>query len=506
MATTLNLIITDAGIQEVINAQHDGTAPVVLSQVGVGRGIYTPVASQTALHDEIKRLGSIAGGVVGGNIMHIQALDGDAAAAYAVYEVGVYTASGTLFAVYSQALPILHKVADSEIMLAIDIILTGVEPTAVTVGDTNYTLAPATTSNMGVVELATNEETVAGTDTERAVTPAGLAAVTAPHANLFATSRVMGHFRFVQGDDYAFMAKDVGTANQRHTLNDVYMRSMYFTLADAQSIGATKSFSSLIAITAGIKHVTPIVATITELRQKGSTTQPTMKAALQSILGMSESVAASASNAIKHGGNYITTDALTSAQISSLSQSFTVTQDSTAANVGASNLPFDAAYIKNIHVATSVEFYYGSTIEYENGATVDAGALYYGSGNARDVSGELHLDRLDGSTDSIYIAEAAMHAAADTSDSSKAVCPVGSIVFAMLSQDIKGANVSVEVGEVFSVSANQAFVANLKAQGFTLDGSERKLPAGKYKAFHKITFNGATGSTFAEPVLIQRVE
>lgn len=175
MSSTLNVIITDAGIAEVVNAQHTGTAPVVLSQVGFGRGIYTPTASQTALHDEIKRVDTIAGGVVGDNIMHIQALDsgGDA---YAVYEIGVYTASGTLFAVYSQPLPILHKVANSEIMCVIDFVLSGVEPTAVTVGDTNYTLAPATTTNQGVVELATNEEASAGTDTGRAVTPAAGAA------------------------------------------------------------------------------------------------------------------------------------------------------------------------------------------------------------------------------------------------------------------------------------------------------------------------------------------
>lgn len=175
MSSTLNVIITDAGIAEVINAQHTGTAPVVLTQVGFGRGIYTPTASQTALHDEIKRVDTIAGGVVGDNIMHIQALDsgGDA---YAVYEVGVYTASGTLFAVYSQPLPILHKVANSEIMCVIDFVLSGVEPTAVTVGDTDYTLAPATTTNQGVVELATDQETIAGTDTERAVTPSAGAA------------------------------------------------------------------------------------------------------------------------------------------------------------------------------------------------------------------------------------------------------------------------------------------------------------------------------------------
>jgi hypothetical protein len=176
MSSVLNVIITDAGIAEVINAQHTGTAPVVLSQVGFGRGIYTPTADQTALHDEIKRVSTIAGGVVGSNIMHIQALD-SGESAYAVYEIGVYTASGTLFAVYSQPMPILHKVANSSIMCVIDFVLSGVEPTAVTVGDTDYTLAPATPTNQGVVELATVEETTAGTDTERAVTPADAAAV-----------------------------------------------------------------------------------------------------------------------------------------------------------------------------------------------------------------------------------------------------------------------------------------------------------------------------------------
>ena len=178
MSSTLNVIITDAGIAEVVNAQHTGTAPVVLTQVGFGRGIYTPTADQTALHDEIKRVSTIGGGVVGSNIMHIQALD-SGEAAYAVYEIGVYTASGTLFAVYSQPMPILHKVANSSIMCAIDFVLAGVEPTAVTVGDTDYTLAPATTTNLGVVELATNSEAQEGSDDARAVTPAALASVTA---------------------------------------------------------------------------------------------------------------------------------------------------------------------------------------------------------------------------------------------------------------------------------------------------------------------------------------
>lgn len=192
MSSVLNVIITDAGIAEVINAQHTGTAPVVLTQVGFGRGIYTPTADQTALHDEIKRVSTIAGGVVGSNIMHIQALD-SGESAYAVYEIGVYTASGTLFAVYSQPIPILHKVANASIMCVIDFVLSGVEPTAVTVGDTDYTLAPATATNQGVVELATVEETATGTDTERAVTPADAAAV---YVNIAGDQAVTGKKTF----------------------------------------------------------------------------------------------------------------------------------------------------------------------------------------------------------------------------------------------------------------------------------------------------------------------
>ena len=196
MSSTLNVIITDAGIAEVVNAQHTGTAPVVLAQVGFGRGIYTPTADQTALHDEIKRVSTIAGGVVGSNIMHIQALD-SGESAYAIYEIGVYTASGTLFAVYSQPMPILHKVANSSIMCVIDFVLSGVEPTDVTVGDTDYTLAPATTTNQGVVELATVEETTAGTDTERAVTPADAAAV---YVNIAGEQAVSGKKTFTDAE------------------------------------------------------------------------------------------------------------------------------------------------------------------------------------------------------------------------------------------------------------------------------------------------------------------
>ena len=178
----IDIIITDAGLAEIVNAENNGTAPVVLAEVGFGTGQYTPSASQTALTNEIKRIDAISGGGAGDNILHLTAED-SSADAYTVYEIGIYTESGTLFAVCSQKSPIITKAAASQALLALDIALTNVNPASVTVGDTNFVLNPATTEREGVIELATEAEVKAGTDATRAVTPATLKAAI-PHDDL----------------------------------------------------------------------------------------------------------------------------------------------------------------------------------------------------------------------------------------------------------------------------------------------------------------------------------
>lgn len=170
------IVITNAGFQEVINAEANGTAPVVLARVGFGRGQYEASATQTALVDEFKQIDTIAGGSIAElNVMHMTVNDASPDD-YAVYEVGIYTDSGVLFAVYSQTTPIVQKVAASEVMMAIDIALTNVNPESVTVGDTNFDLGPATTTRPGVIALATAGEVSAGTDATKAITPATLLA------------------------------------------------------------------------------------------------------------------------------------------------------------------------------------------------------------------------------------------------------------------------------------------------------------------------------------------
>ena len=175
-----SIIVTDAGIEEVINAERNGTAPVVLTQVGLGTGQYTPTHDQTALQNEFKRLpaNALSGGNVGDNVIYINARD-TSSDAYTLFEFGVYTASGTLFAVCSQNVPILQKAAGAQAYLDIEFLLTNVNPASVTLGDTNFFNPPATTETAGVVELATAAETIAGTAADKAVTPAGLVERTA---------------------------------------------------------------------------------------------------------------------------------------------------------------------------------------------------------------------------------------------------------------------------------------------------------------------------------------
>lgn len=168
----IQIIITDAGRAEIINAENTGTAPVLLAEIGLGFGQYSAAPDQTQLQNEFKRLPAISGLVVSADTIHVSAED-QTAEVYTVYEFGIYTDSGTLFAVYSQNLPITEKTADSFLLLALDILFTNVNAGSVTFGSVEFNNPPASTTVKGVVELADNAEALTGTDQQRAVTPAG---------------------------------------------------------------------------------------------------------------------------------------------------------------------------------------------------------------------------------------------------------------------------------------------------------------------------------------------
>lgn len=176
--SALALTITAAGLAAAVNAANTGLGPIVISQIALGSSTYTPAASQTTLAAEIKRITTFGADVVADNILHVTITD-TSADTYTLGEIGLYTDTGVLFAVYSQATPILEKGAEQLVLLSADILLTSVPPGSVTIGNAEFMLPPATTTRQGIVELATATEVAAGTDAERAITPAALLGRTA---------------------------------------------------------------------------------------------------------------------------------------------------------------------------------------------------------------------------------------------------------------------------------------------------------------------------------------
>lgn len=171
--TAFPLVITAAGLDRFTQAQLGADIDLSVSEVGFTDAVFVVAPTLTALPGEVRRLDTIAGEPVGDNIVHMIVRD-DAQLAYGVRGFGLFLADGTLFAVYGQANRIVEKAEFTSLLLAIDIAFPAGTVETISFGDTNFLNPPATTERRGVVELATSAETIAGVDSERAVTPAGL--------------------------------------------------------------------------------------------------------------------------------------------------------------------------------------------------------------------------------------------------------------------------------------------------------------------------------------------
>jgi len=177
--TAVPITITTAGLAELVAAGGGGTSTIAIAAVGVTASIFTPDPSMTTLPGEIKRVATISGGVIAPAVIHLGMRD-DSTDAYTMNSFGLYLADGTLFGIYSQSAAIYTKTAGSVGLLACDIAFVEGAASAVTFGATGFLNPPASTSVMGVVQLATNAEAIAGTNASDVLTPAsGLAAFTA---------------------------------------------------------------------------------------------------------------------------------------------------------------------------------------------------------------------------------------------------------------------------------------------------------------------------------------
>ncbi|RZL07784.1 MAG: hypothetical protein EOP40_14995 [Rubrivivax sp.] len=173
MAFTFQL--TNAGRAALVNAQNDGTLARTVVSVGITGTAFAFNTGLAALPAEAKRIATIAGDVVADDTIHITIRD-DGTDVYTVRGLGLYLDNGVFLGAYSQAEPIIEKSSGSILLLATDIrVVDGsVDISTLLFGDTAFLLPPATTTRQGVIELATQAETTAGVDQQRAVVPATL--------------------------------------------------------------------------------------------------------------------------------------------------------------------------------------------------------------------------------------------------------------------------------------------------------------------------------------------
>lgn len=172
--TAPQITITPAGFAAIVNAEHTGTAPVRLSHVGLTAQHFDVATVGAAVPGEAKRLTTFGGVAVASDTLHLNVRD-DTTDAYTLRGFGLYLQDGTLFAVYSQATPIMEKAAAATMLLATDIRFAKITATSIEVGDIDFVNPPASQTRAGVVRLSTDAEADAGSDASTALTPFGLA-------------------------------------------------------------------------------------------------------------------------------------------------------------------------------------------------------------------------------------------------------------------------------------------------------------------------------------------
>lgn len=160
----LQMLITDAGLEAIINAQEGGTDTVLIESIGLTDTPFVMAPTLTAVPGEFRRIDTVSGQAVAENIIHVVAYD-PAAITYDVTGFGLFDADDTLIAVYSAvADPILSKAELATSLFAMDIVLAADVAAVIEFGDALFLNPPATETVAGVAKIATNEQADAGAD------------------------------------------------------------------------------------------------------------------------------------------------------------------------------------------------------------------------------------------------------------------------------------------------------------------------------------------------------
>ena len=183
MSQEMDIIITAAGLQALINAEHSGTNKVTLSKVQLGNAYFEPSEQTTDIGTVVAELTTVGGSTVSATEIQVNATD-SSDSVYTVRSVGIFTSDNILFAVGSSQDPILQKVATSQALFTFNILLTNGNPQYIDFGDISFSNPPATSTTAGITRFATNAEAEEATDGTIALTPLNICHINAKGAVL----------------------------------------------------------------------------------------------------------------------------------------------------------------------------------------------------------------------------------------------------------------------------------------------------------------------------------
>ncbi len=168
MTLALQITMTQAGQARFTAAQLGETIDLAISSIGLTDAEFILAPTLTALPGEFRRIDTISGKAVGDHIVHLTMRD-EEPIGYTARGFGLFLADDTLFAVYGQSDRLFEKSLLTTFLASIDIAFPTAAIDNLTFGNTDFLNPPATTTQAGVVELATLTEARAGTDTRRVV-------------------------------------------------------------------------------------------------------------------------------------------------------------------------------------------------------------------------------------------------------------------------------------------------------------------------------------------------
>ena len=154
MSQPITLVLTDAGLDALVNAQAGNTANIQIAQIGVTDQPFVAAPTLDALPNEVKRIGAVSGQSVSETVIHMTAQDSDPVA-YDVLGFGVFLDDGTLFASYSQDTPIVRKTSIGAFLFSVDVAFADTDAGAIDFGDALFLYPPASETVKGVAEIAT---------------------------------------------------------------------------------------------------------------------------------------------------------------------------------------------------------------------------------------------------------------------------------------------------------------------------------------------------------------